>query len=220
MFEQEIEMEKKEGSSFGPILIIFLLIALFIGGFGVVIYQNKQTIKPEEASAIVESRLKAGGPVQLAFDIGNVSYSALDPQYKLLEKAGILKIGKIKGYSYPVELTAAGKELIASFPDVKGVPDKNGTTYTLPLASRKLVSIGKITKLGQQRVQIQYTWAWETTKAGEMFDIPGKLVQGLSVYERGVLIDQHGAKYYHAAPTETAIVLEKSDKGWAPASVN
>ena len=62
MFEQEIEMEKKEGSSFGPVLIIFLLVGLFVGGIGVVIFQSKQTVKPEEATAAIQNRLKALRP--------------------------------------------------------------------------------------------------------------------------------------------------------------
>src|ERR1700681_2499885 len=100
MFEQEIEMEKKEGSSFGPVLIIFLLVGLFVGGIGVVIFQSNQTLKPEEASAPIAAKLKPSEPVNVTFHTGNVSYAAADkptdPQYKLFEKAGILKIGKGK----------------------------------------------------------------------------------------------------------------------------
>jgi hypothetical protein len=225
MFEQEIEMEKKEGSSLGPILIIFLLVGLFVGGIGVVIFQSKQTLKPEEASAPIATKLKATEPVSVTFHTGNVSYAAADspagPQYKLLEKAGILKVGKGKGCAAQVDLTPAGKELLASLPSVKGVPDKNDTTaYTLPLASRKLVSVGNVIKLGQQKFQVQYTWVWQPTKAGDMFDIAGKLVQGLPSYDRGVLIDQHGANYYHDAPTQAAIVLTKGDKGWQSAGAH
>jgi hypothetical protein len=221
MFEQEIEMEKKEGSSFAPILIILLLLGLFIGGLGVVIFQSKQTVRPEEATAAIETKLKSAAPVSITFLTGNVSLTAADspndPHYKLLEKAGIIQIAKPKADSARVDLTPAGKELLASVPNVIGVPAKGGTTsYTLPLASRKLVSVGKVTKLTQEKFQVQYTWAWQPTKAGELFDIPGKFVQSLSTYERGMLIDQHGANYYHAVPTQTAIVLFRGDHGWEP----
>jgi len=98
MFEEELEMEKKEGSSFGPVLIIFVLIGLFIGGIGVVIFQSRQKVKPEEATTVIQNKLKAAPIVSVTFRTGNVSNtSANDPQYKLLEKAGILKIGKGKG---------------------------------------------------------------------------------------------------------------------------
>jgi hypothetical protein len=139
----------------------------------------------------------------------------------LFQKAGIIKIGKGKGYAAQVDLTPAGKEFLASLPNVKSAPDKDNTTaYTLPLASRKLVSTGKVTKLNQQRFQVQYTWTWQTTKAGDLFDIAGKLVQGLPTYDRGMLIDQHGANYYHGEPAQALIVLTKGDKGWEPASAN
>jgi hypothetical protein len=220
MFEQEIELEKKEGSSFGPVLIIFLLIGLFVGGIGFVIIQSRQTVKPEEATAAIQTKLKAA-PVSVTFRTGNVSNtSANDPQYKLLEKAGILKIGKGKGYASQVDLTPAGKELLASLPNVKGVPDSEKATivYNLPLASRKLVSVGKVTKLNHDKVQVQYTWAWQTTKAGELFDIAGKFVQSLPAYNRAMLIDQHGANFYHSAPSGAAIVLKKGDEGWEPSA--
>ena len=222
MFEQEIEMEKNEGSSFGPVLIILLLVGLFVGGIGVVVFQSKLTVKPAEATAAIESKLKAAAPVSVAFHTGNVGYAAADaptdPQYKLFAKAGFLKIGKGKGYAAQVDLTPVGKEFLASLPDVKGVPDKNGTTaYTIPLASRKLVSVGAVTKLSQEKFQVQYTWTWQTTKAGDMFDIAGKPVQDLPSYDRSMLIDKHGAAYYHGAPSQSAMVLIKGDHGWEPA---
>ncbi len=223
MFEQEIEMEKKEGSAFGPVLIILLLVGLFVGGIGFVIFQGEQTPKPAEASAIVETKLKSAGPVEVTFDTGNLSYATgenpADPQYKLLANAGILKITKAKPGAAQVELTPAGKQLLASFPDVKGVPDTNHRiVYTLPLAYRKLVAVGQMTRLNPDTFRVQYTWQWQTTQAGEMFDVAGNLVQTLSSYERGVLIDQHGAKYYHAPPAQTSILLMKGDHGWEPTS--
>jgi hypothetical protein len=222
MFEQEIEMEKKEGSSFGPVLIILLLIGLFVGGLGIVIFQSKLTVKPEQATAAIETKLKSTPPVSVKFYTGTVSLtdadSPNDPHYRLLEKAGIIRIGKPKGTSATVELTPAGKELLAALPTVKGVPSKSNTTaYTLPLASRKLVSVGQVTKLTQEKFQVQYTWIWQPTRAGELFDVAGKFVQSLPNYERGMLIDQHGGNYYHGAPTQTAIVLIKGDNGWEPA---
>jgi hypothetical protein len=226
MFEEELELEKKEGSSYGPVVVALLLVVLFIGGIGVVIYQSNVAIKPAEATAAIDTKLKTMEPVTVSFRTGNVSYSAIyppnDPQYKLFEKAGLLKIGKGKGYAGQVDLTDAGKKFLADFPAVKGVPniDNSALTYTIPLASRKLVSVGKITKVAQKTFQVQYTWTWVPTTAGDMFDIDGKLVQGLPLYERGELIDHHGAKYYHGAPQQASIVLVKGDHGWEPAAGN
>jgi hypothetical protein len=225
MFEQEVELESKEGSSFGPILIIFLLVGLFVGGIGVVIFQSKQTIKPEEATAVIETRLKAYAPVTVSFHTGNISYGAADkptdPQYKLLANAGVLKIGKGKGWAEQVDLTPSGKAFIAALPDATGIPDKNDTTvYIIPLATRKLVSVGAVTKLSPQKFSVQYTWTWVPNKAGDLFDIAGKPVQNLPLYDRSVLIDQHGANYYHGAPSQSAMVLVKGDHGWEPAPAN
>lgn len=218
MFEQEIEMEKKEGSGFGPVLIILLLVALLVGSIGFVIYQNKQTLTPEQAKATVESKLSSTGPVTVTFHTGTVAYSSSekpsDPQYVLFEKAGIVKIGKAGGHVWAaqVELTPAGKDFLASFPDVKGEKEQDGTVgYTLPLATRKLVSVDKVTKISPHKYDVEYTWAWQTTKAGDMFDIAGDLVQSLPSYDRSMLIDKAGANYYHAPPAHEKIMLTKSE---------
>jgi hypothetical protein len=221
MFEQAIEMEKKEGSWFAPLLIILVLVGVFVGGFFVVIFQGKQTLKPEEAASAIDARLKTSAPVTVTFHTGVVSYTAADkpsdPQYKLFENAGILTIAKAKGYAAQVDLTPAGKQFLASLANVQVQPDAdNTTTYTLPLASRKLVSVNKVLKLTSDRFQVEYTWAWQTTKAGDMFDIPGRLVQELPSYERSVLIDQHGASYFHGEPSQATLLLMKRDKGWVP----
>jgi len=221
MFEQEIEMEKKEGSPFGPILIVLLLVGLFVGGIGLVVFQSREMLKPAEATAALKARIDSAAPVTVAFRTGKISYAAADkptdPQYLLLEKAGILKIARItKGtdFAAQVDLTPAGKDFIASLPGVKGVPDKENTTeYVLPLASRKLVSVDKITKLGQRKYEVQYTWKWQTTKAGDLFDIDGQVVQKLQSYDRSMLIDRHGADYYHHSPAQATIQLTKADLG-------
>ena len=222
MFEQEIELEAKEGSSYGPLVIILLLVGLFVGGLGIVIYQGKQTVKAEDATAIIQQKLDHIPPVTFTFSTGNVSYGAADaptqPQYKLLVNAGYLKIGKGKGWAEQVDLTPAGKEFLATIPNVSTMPDKNGITiYRVPLAHMKLVSTGAITKVATHRCSVQYTWAWETTKAGDLFDVAGKPVQSLQTYDRSMLIDQHGANYYHNPPTQSAINVVKGDKGWEEA---
>ncbi|MDR3763425.1 MAG: hypothetical protein P4M01_04945 [Acidobacteriota bacterium] len=222
MFEQEIEMEKKEGSGFGPLLIILLLVGLFVGGIGIVVYQGKQAVKADEASAIIQQKLARTPPVTVSFSTGNVSYGAADaptqPQYKLLATAGYLKIGKGKGWAEQVDLTPAGKAFFDSIPGVSTMPDKGGMTiYRVPLAHMKLVSTGAVTKVATHRCSVQYTWGWETTKAGDLFDIAGKPVQNLPTYDRSMLIDQHGANYYHNPPSQSAISVVKGDKGWEEA---
>ncbi|PSH03691.1 MAG: hypothetical protein CXZ00_10940 [Acidobacteria bacterium] len=219
MFEEEIELERKEGSGFGPVLLILLMIGLFVGGIGFVYFQSRQTVKPGEATSVIENKLKMAGPVSVTFYTGNVRLSAMnspnDPHYKLLQKAGIIKISKATGDFVRVDLTPAGKTLLATFPDIKGVPlQEKATAYTLPLATRKLVSVGTVTKLTQEKFRVQYTWSWQPTQAGELFDVSGKYVPGFSTYERAQLIDHYGANYYHGPTAQAAIVLFKGDKGW------
>jgi hypothetical protein len=218
MFEQEIEMEKKEGSSFGPLLIILLMVGLFVGGIGVVVYQSKKTLSPDLAKAALEAKLKAQAPVTVTFHTGVVTYSGsekpTDAQYKLFEKAGYLKTSKAKGtvWGEQIDLTPAGKAFLASLPGVEGKPDKKDGTvaYTLPLATRNFVSLDKLTKLSQHRYEVRYTWAWAPTKAGDLFDVASSLVQSLPSYDRGMLIDQHGGAYYHAAPAQATTVLTEN----------
>jgi hypothetical protein len=218
MFEQEIEMEKKEGSGFGPVLIILLMVGLFVGSLGVVIYQSKKTLSPELAKAAVEAKLKAQEPVTVTFHTGVVAYSGsekpTDAQYKLFEKAGYIKTSKAKGtvWGEQIDLTPAGQAFLASLPAVEGKPDKKEGTvaYTLPLATRSFVSLDKVTKISQHKYQVLYTWAWAPTKAGDLFDVSSSLVQSLPSYDRGMLIDQHGGAYYHAAPTRATIMLTEN----------
>jgi len=158
MFEQELEMEKKQASS-GPIIVVLLLIALFLGGIGVVIYQSNVTLKPNEANAVLTNLLKNGMPVKVTFHTGTVSYKnsdiPTDAQYKLLEKAGYIKVKGTADFAAKVELTPAGKDFLASMPEVTPVSEKDGTTgYTLLLGTKKLISVDKITKLAMKKFQV------------------------------------------------------------------
>ena len=189
MFEQEVEMEKKEGSSFGPIFIVLLLVGLFVGGLGVVFYQGTIAIKPEEATQVAAKLVAEMKPVMLTFHTGNASMknsdSPDDPEYKLLEKAGYIKIGTGMGPAMKVDLTPAGKEFLASLPDVKDKAElkdylgMDSTAHTFTIANRKLVKVDKITKLATRRFQVDYTWEWQPTKAGDLFEASGKMVQSI-----------------------------------------
>ena len=124
MFEQEIELEKKEGSAFGPVLIILLLVGLFVGGIGVVIFQSKQTLKPEEATAAIETKLNRRRPSAL-HSIPAMSATAPGISPPILNTSCLRmpessKSAKARAYAAQVDLTPAGKQFLASFPDVKG----------------------------------------------------------------------------------------------------
>jgi hypothetical protein len=222
MFEQELEMEKKEGRGYGPLVIIFALVAILVGGVGYVIYSNMQTMKPEEAAQIINSGFAAQGPSVVHFHSGLVSPSVADkisdPHYKLLQKAGILTTKTAK-QNLQVDLTADGEKKISAFPEFQKVKESDGSIlYTVPLATRQLLTVDKITKITPSKVQLDYTWKWKPNEMGNLFDASGPLVKSFNTWDRSVLIDKYGVDFYNAEPKKVSVVLVKGKKGWEPAS--
>src|SRR5690348_3004103 len=118
MFEQEIEMEKRE-SSVVPLLLIVALILAILGVAGYYIIQNRQVLGMQDATNIATSSLQSQAPPSLTFHVGMVKSSVADnPQgvhYKLLQKAGLITMGKAQGTygtTFPVSLTPAGQEFL------------------------------------------------------------------------------------------------------------
>ncbi len=217
MFEQEIEMEKKN-SSIVPLLLIVLLI---VGVVGVAVYfvvQSRKVLTTAEANSVVVGILDGQGPITLRFQTGMIKASdkPRDPHYRLLEKAGYVKIGKDTSDSKtPVSLTSKGEAFLAELAGVKKSKNKDGNDeYAVPLAQRKLVEINKITMLTPSKATVAYTWKWETNKAGEMFDAAGPAVKAFNTWDRSTLIDKYGAHFYHGPPTKVAVALLKTEKGW------
>lgn len=216
MFEDELELEKKEGGGYGVLIVIVALIGVIVGGIGYVIYQNQQVLKPEEAAAAITANLT--GHPSTHFKSGHLIPSVADqpdaPNYRLLEKAGVVKRSKAKNGAMDIVLTENGKSIL-TMPELEKTTDKEGNiAYEVPLASKKLVQVGKIKKINPSRFVVEYTWQWEPNKLGDVFDVSGPQVKGFSTYERSVLIDKFGADYYHGAPTRSLIYVVKTDKGW------
>ena len=218
MFEQEIEMEKKE-SSIVPLLLIVALIIAVVGVSLYFVLQSRKILTAAEATPIIQNIVENQGPVMLHIVTGTIKANPdvrpRDPHYRLLERAGYITVGKERRDRTPVSLTPAGKAFLAEIQGVKQEKDKDGyDNYSIPLAQRKLVSIGKITMTNPSLATVEYAWKWETTKAGDMFDASGPNVKAFNTWERSTLIDKYGANFYHAAPTRVAISLVKSEKGW------
>ncbi len=216
MFEEELELEKKE-SSVIPLLLIIGLIATFLGVAGYYFIESRRVLTQDQAIRLVTATLKAQGPAAVHFHTGLVASSderTYDPQYKLLEKAGILKLGKTQGGKTPVSLTADGEKLLAEIPDVKKVGRKGETEYTLPLANRKLVGVSKVTMDNPSHAQVEYSWKWEPNRAGEFFDAGQPLVKSFGTWERATLISKYGADFYHADARNVALKAVKMDNGW------
>ncbi len=219
MFEEELELEKKEGGGFGPLLIILMLVGVFVGGIGYVIYQSKQTLKPEEATLVLNDVFANQGPAFVQFHTGTLASSVddkvSDPHYKLLQKAGILIVKPGKGQAMIITLTPDGEKKIAAFPEFKKTTEKDGTIlYAVPLATRQLVKIDKIEKLSPSSALVEYTWKWKPNDMGQVFDASGTYVKAFNTWDRSVLIQKHGADFYNADPQKLTVKMVKGSKGW------
>jgi hypothetical protein len=218
MFEQEVEMEKRQGS----VVPLLLIVGLIVSVVGVAVYyllQSRQVLTKDEASPAIAASLKALGPATIHFETGLVKASVQekphDPNYRLLEKAGLIKLGADKGWKTPVALTPKGEQLLATIPGVNKSKDKDGCDiYVVPIAERKLAEISKITMTGTGRATVEFSWNWEPNQLGEIFDAAGPMVKGFNTWDRATLIEKYGANFYHGQPTRAAHLFSKSDKGW------
>jgi hypothetical protein len=218
MFEAEIELEKKS-SSFGPVLFIALLVGVI--GFGVyyVIHESKKAMTEPEASQLMTSILKTKGPATLHFKTGyvkqNVEDKPFDPHYKLLEKAGLIKTAK-KDLGLQVMLTPAGEQVLKGINNVgREKRLEGGESFTVPLASRKLVAISKLDVLTPSRAVVAYTWKWEPNKLGDVFDATSPLLASFNTWDRGTLIKDYGVDFYHADPKAEQLTFVRGNQGWS-----
>ncbi len=218
MFEQEIEMEKRN-SSIVPLLLIVTLIVAIAGVSLYFVLESRKVLTNAEVSPVLLASIEGQTPVTLHFATGllktEVDQKPHDPNYRLLEKEGYLKIGKDVNYKTPVALTSKGQEWLTGIVGVKEAKNKdNNDEYTVPVAVRNLAEIGKITMLSPSKATVEYSWTWKTTPAGDLLDASGPAVKGFNTWDRSTLIDKYGANFYHAAPTKVAVLLVKGTKGW------
>jgi hypothetical protein len=218
MFEQEMEMEQRQASVV-PLLLIVAMILTFVGVAAYYVVQNGKVLSSAEASGLIAAALKNTGPDTTRFSVGLVTASVRDrphdPNYRLLEKAGLLKVGQDKGRQTPVVLTPAGQDLLRSIPGVTTTKDAKDASelYVVPIADRKLVSTPKVTMTGMGRAMVEFSWAWEPNRLGQMLDVSGPLVKSFNTWDRATLIERYGAKFYGKS-TKTVLACERTDSGW------
>jgi hypothetical protein len=193
MFEQEVELEKRENSVV-PLLLIVAMIVCIVGVAAYYVWQNKQVLSTADAGNAISAALRQQGPATVRFHVGMVKPSVEekpeDPHYKLLEKAGIVRLGKAKDRVYPVALTSDGQKLLGEIAGVSKVTEKDGTDlYVVPLADRRLVEISKITMDSLSRATVIYSWKWEPNRLGNLLDASGSLVKSFNTWDRATLID-------------------------------
>jgi len=218
MFEAELEMEKR--SSFLPLLLMTCLVAAIVGMVAYVVIQvrSKTPLSAQQASGIVASALEGPGAAVIHFHTGlvkpNVSDDPGDAHYRLLEKAGIVKLAKV-GEKENISLTPAGERLLTMIPASKKVKETDGTFgYEVPLAQRQLVSVTDITMKGVNNATVEYTWKWAPNQLGDVFDAGGSLVKGFNLWDRQTLINKFEADFYHGSPTKSTLTLARTDHGW------
>jgi len=184
------------------------------------VIQNRKVLPAAEASVLIEQSLKADGPATIHFETGKVIATMqdrpYDANYRLFEKAGLVKIGKDNGHFTPVELTTAGEKMLRDIPGVTNTKDQKGqsVTHVVPIAERNLVGTPTVTMLGIGRAKVEFAWAWKPNKMGEMLDASGPLVKSFNTWDRATLIDKYGAKFYHGEPNKVTTSIVRGDKGW------
>jgi hypothetical protein len=219
MFEAEVAMERR--SSFLPMLLLVCLVAAIGGMVAYVVLQvkAKTPLSAQEASGIVTAALQGPGPAVIHFRSGLVVSSVAekpgDPNYRLLEKAGIVKLAKAPRGAEFISVTPGGERLVSAIPGFKKWKEADGTfTYQVPLAQRQLVNVSAANMVGVNNAVVDYTWKWVPNQMGDLFDAGGPLVKGFNLWDRQTLINKYEADFYHATPTKSTLALARTDQGW------
>ncbi|MBV9086825.1 MAG: hypothetical protein JOY79_05020 [Acidobacteriaceae bacterium] len=218
MFEDEIALEQKS-SNVVPLLLILALVAAIVGSAAYFYLDSKKTLTQQEATTLVDSLIKAQAPATVHFHAGLVKPSIderpRDPHYRFLERTGFVKLADQKrSDKVQVSLTPLAEATFIKIPDVIKQQEKDGTTsFTVPLARRKLVQVAKVTMKTPQLAHVDYTWQWEPTAMGNVFDASTPEFGKLATWDRATLIQKYGADYYHAQPQTASIEFVRGKQG-------
>jgi hypothetical protein len=219
MFEAEVGSQRR--SSFMPVLLLVCLVGAIASMVTYVVFQvrEKTPLSAQQANAIVTAALQGPGPAIIHFRSGlvvsSVDEKTGDPNYRLLEKAGILKVAKAPHDAELISVTPGGEQLVAAIPGFKKWKDADGTfIYQVPLAQRQLVSITDIKMNGVNNAVVQYTWKWVPNQMGDLFDAGGTAVKSFNLWDRQTLINKYEAAFYHGDPTKSTLPLMRTDQGW------
>jgi len=219
MFEAEVEMERR--SSFLPLLLMMCLLGAIVGLAAYVLLQvrAKTPLRAEEASGIVTATLQERGPAMVHFHTGLVKPTAEekpeDPNYRLLEKAGIVKLAKAPHGAVQVSLTSAGEQLLSGLPGFKKTKEANGTfSYQAPVAQRQFVSIAAVNMIGVNTATVDYDWKWVPNQLGNVFDAGGPLVKSFNMWDRQTLITKYESDFYNGSPARSTLALVRNGREW------
>jgi hypothetical protein len=219
MFEAEVEMERR--SSFLPLVLMMCLVVAIAGLAAYVLLQvrGKTPLSAQQASGIATAALQGRGPAIIHFHTGLVKPSdgekPGDANYRLLEKAGIVKLAKAAGGSAVVTLTPAGESLLTSVAGFQKEKEADGRfLYQAPVAQRQLLSVASVTMIGTDSATVDYNWKWVPNQLGAVFDAGGSVVKSFNLWDRQTLINKYGVDFYNGDPTKSTVALVRSGKGW------
>ena len=219
MFEAEVEMERR--SSFLPLVLMMCLVAAIAGLAVYIVLQVRERtpLSAEQASPVVAATVQRANPATIHFHTGRVKQSGddkpADPNYRLLEKAGIVKMAKADHGTTLVSLTPAGERLLTELPGFKKSKEADGTVLIeAPLAQRQFVSIASVEMSGVNNAVVGYNWKWIPNQLGDVFDAGGSLVKSFNLWERQTLITKYNADFYHGDSTRSTIVLARNGHEW------
>ena len=217
MFEEELKLQR-ESSFVIPLVLVLVLVAVIVGAIGYWVVPG-HSLSQQQAAGLVSAYLKGEGPATVHFHVGvlrpSVAEKIRDPHYRLLEKAGILKLGPAKGDAISVAFAPGGERKLAAIPGVVKTRNSDGSEgYTVPLAERELVAVSKVTMSGRDIAYVQFTWKWAPNELGNAFDAAGPLAKSFNTWDRSTLIQNYGVAFYHVEPAQASLTFVHADKGW------
>ncbi len=218
MFEAEEQLEEKPFNY--NFLIIFLIIVAIAAGAVYFLMRSQKDLTPEQATVVIKEALQKESPASVQFRTGlvvpSVDVKPRDPHYKLLEKAGYVKLQNATGGATRVELTALGEGTLNRFPELQKKKNTDGTVaYVVPLAKRELVTVASVRMVSPSTAVVEYTWKWAPNTVGNAFDMSGDLVQkNFNPWDRKTLVDKYGVNFYHEDPKKQVVSVVRGTKGW------
>jgi hypothetical protein len=224
MFEAELEMERR--SSVLPMVLMMCLIAGIAGLAIYIVMQVRQRtpLTAQQATPVVTATVRDAEPAIIHFRTGTMKLTDDElpggPNYRLLEKAGIVKSAKASKDSVTISLTPEGERLLSSIPGVTKTKEEKGNfLYKAPVATREFVSIAGIQMTGPNTATVQYNWKWSSNQLGDVYDAGGSMVKGFNLWDRQTLINKYQADFYHGDPTRSNMGLMRNGKEWKIATL-
>ncbi len=201
---------------------MMLIAAIFLTMIGTAVYvfhEARKGMSEAEARHTVEAMLEQRGPATVRFRTGLVTPTATDKpgdlQYALLERAEIVTSVK-RDNGVQVNFTEYGAKLVRGIEGTTHTHNSDGTEeYVVPLAKREVLTVTGVNVLSPSSASIHYTWQWQPTPMGDVFDLAGNYMNGFDVWQRDALAKGYGADLYHRAPVQDEY---NATSGWQLAS--